>query len=44
MYAITFPLQLTIKQIKQALSQLIEAYKTKEKEFIDFQQEYNIKA
>ncbi|EIM22476.1 hypothetical protein E3Q22_03194 [Wallemia mellicola] len=30
--------------IKQALSQLIEAYKTKEKEFIDFQQEYNIKA
>lgn len=44
MYFITLLLQLTIKQIKQALSQLIEAYKTKEKGFIDFQQEYNIKA
>ncbi|TIA87826.1 hypothetical protein E3P99_02952, partial [Wallemia hederae] len=29
--------------IKQALSQLIQAYKTKEKDFINFQQEYNIK-
>ncbi|EOQ98889.1 hypothetical protein E3P92_00674 [Wallemia ichthyophaga] len=29
--------------IKQALSQLIQAYKTKENQFINFQREFNIK-